>query len=413
MLPVARLRRSDFDAHEWRVMLPLVLVGFFTNYDTSLVTLAAPDIAAGLGVSVAVFGVGVAVIRLGALVSVATLRIADRQGRRRMLLVSVVAFTLATGLTALAWGLVAFVVFQFLARWFLATEETLAGVVLTEELRPDRRGRGIGLLGVVSMAGFGLAALLLLLVDATPLGWRLFYVVALVPLAVVAYLRRNLQETRAFGVAAQAARLQSSWWPRVEARHRARLWRVTVLFGFVGMLNTTAFFYAAELAQDRYGWDGIFTAIVLGAAPAALLGYVAGGRLSDRYGRKPVTIWGVLVFGAGAVLMFTETRALYVPGFLLLAGGDAALQAVRTAYVGELFPTEVRATLSSFVGGVHVAAGSLGLVVVGVLVGVVDSATSIIVMAIACTATVVVIRNLPETAGVDVIRVSRDLRSPS
>jgi hypothetical protein len=52
---------------------------------------------------------------------------------------------------------------------------------------------------------------------------------------------------------------------------------------------------------------------------------------------------------------------------------------------------------------VHVAAGSLGLVVVGVLVGVVDSATSITVMALACTATVLVIRQLPETAGIDVI----------
>ena len=43
------------------MLLPLALVGFFTNYDTGLLTLATPDIAAGLGVSVAVFGVGVAI----------------------------------------------------------------------------------------------------------------------------------------------------------------------------------------------------------------------------------------------------------------------------------------------------------------------------------------------------------------
>lgn len=46
--------RVDFSAHEWSVLAPLALVGFFTNYDTGLLTLAAPDIAAGRGVSVAV-----------------------------------------------------------------------------------------------------------------------------------------------------------------------------------------------------------------------------------------------------------------------------------------------------------------------------------------------------------------------
>ena len=47
-------------------------------------------------------------------------------------------------------------------------------MVLTEELRPDRRGGGIGLFGIISTAGFGLVAILLLFVDATALGWRLF-----------------------------------------------------------------------------------------------------------------------------------------------------------------------------------------------------------------------------------------------
>ena len=57
-----------------------------------------------------------------------------------MLLVSVLAFTVATAATSLAWGLVSFVVFQIVARLFLATEESLAGIVISEELRPDRRG---------------------------------------------------------------------------------------------------------------------------------------------------------------------------------------------------------------------------------------------------------------------------------
>jgi MFS family permease len=398
-----RPRVRDFSAHEWNVLLPLALVGFFTNYDTGLLTLAAPDIADGLGVSVAVFGIGVAVIRLAAMGSIVVLRLADRWGRRTMLLLTVTAFTAATGLTAVAWSLLAFVVLQSIARVFLATEETLAGVVLTEELRPDRRGSGIGLLGILSTGGFGLVALLLLASDATPLGWRLFYVTALVPLGAVAVLRRRLRETRAFGMAKNEARLQRTWWPRVDPHDRPKLWRLTAVLGFVGMLNTTAFFYAAELAQRAYGWDGLFTVIVFAAAPTTLAGYVVGGRLSDRFGRKPITAWGVVAFGLGAVLVFTHAKALFAPGFFLLAGGDAAIQAVRTAYVGELFPTEVRATLASFIGAVNVATGSLGLILVGGLATVIDPGTATIAMAVLCTSAALLIRRLPETAGIDVV----------
>ncbi len=394
---------TDFDPHERSVLLPLCLVGFFTNYDTGLLSLAAPTIADGLGVSIATFGIAVALIRLAALGSVVTLRLADRWGRRPLLLISVLAFTLLTGLTAAAWGLVAFVVFQMLARLFLASEETLAAVVLTEELRPDRRGAGIGLLGIISTAGFGLVALLMLVVDRTPLGWRLFYVAALLPLVVVVYLRRNLRETRAYAAADNAQRLQQKWWPDLEPQHRSHLWRLLAVLLLVGMLGTSAFFYAADLAQNGYGWRGLFTVIVFAAAPTTLAGYVLGGRCSDRFGRKPVTTSAVLAFSVGAVLVFTGQPALFVPGFFLLAGADAAVQAVRSAFAGELFPTEVRATLASLAGAVTIAGGSVGLLLAGVLAPVLDPQVCVLGIAAACAVSVLLLRPLPETAGIDVV----------
>lgn len=394
---------TRFEPREWSVLLPLCLVGFFTNYDTGLLALAAPVIADGLDVAVATFGIGVALIRLAALGSVLTLRLADRWGRRPVLLLSVLAFTVLTGATALAAGLVVFVVLQMLARMFLATEETLAGVVLTEELRPDHRGAGIGMLGIISTAGFGLVALLLLVVDSTPLGWRLFYVVALLPLAVVIYLRRNLAETQAYAVAAERGRLRRPWWPDLEREQAAHLRRLLLVLGMVGMLATTAFFFAAELAQDDYGWTGLFTVIVFAAAPTTLLGYVVGGRLSDRFGRKPMLTVGVLAFTAGTLLVFSGEPALYAPGFFLLAGADAAVQAVRSAFTGELFPTEVRGTLAAVAGAVTVAAGSLGLLVTGVLAPLVDPVVTVVVIALLTGASALALRPLPETAGVDVI----------
>ena len=394
---------TRFDPHEWSVLLPLCLVGFFTNYDTGLLALGAPVIADGLGVSVATFGVGVAIIRLGALGSVLPLRLADRWGRRPLLLLSVLAFTALTGATAMAAGLVVFVVLQLLARVFLTTEETLAGVVLAEELRPEHRGAGIGMLGIISTAGFGLVALLLLVVDETPLGWRLFYVVALVPLVVVIYLRRNLAETRAYALAAEAGHVRRPWWPDLEPQQARHLRRLLLLLGLVGALATTSFFFAAELAQDTYGWKGLFTVIVFAAAPTTLLGYVVGGRLGDRFGRKPVLRASTLAFTGGTLLVFSGLPALYAPGFFLLAGADAAVQAVRSAFAAELFPTEVRGTLAALAGAVTVASGSAGLLVTGVLAPVVDPTVTVLALALLAAAGVLALNGVPETAGTDVL----------
>ena len=295
------------------------------------------------------------------------LRLADRVGRRRMLLVSVLAFTVATAATSLAWGLVSFVVFQMVARLFLATEESLAGIVISEEVRPDRRGAGLTLLGIIAMTGFGLVAIMLLVVPLTPLDWRILYLAALPPLLLVAWLRRNLRETRAFTVAQAQDRVQASLLAAASTAPTGRTCGASRWCSAPTACSATPmFFYAAELAQDGYGWEGLFTVIVIAAGPATLLGYVAGGRLSDRVGRKPIVSRSSLVVVLGVLLVFSEA-ALAVRARVLPAGRRRrrASPPVRPAYLSELFPTEVRATLLAFVLAVIVAAGSLGLVVVG------------------------------------------------
>jgi MFS family permease len=69
-------------------------------------------------------------------------------------------------------------------------------VVITEEVRRERRGAALSLVGLISFLGPGLTALAILLVPLTPLDWRIFYLIALPPLFVIAYLRRNLGRPR-------------------------------------------------------------------------------------------------------------------------------------------------------------------------------------------------------------------------
>lgn len=393
----------DFDRREWGVLAPLATVGFFEVYDVALLTLAAPAIAKGLGVGIAAFGIGVAIIRLATLGSLPLMRMADRWGRRTLLLASLALFTLATGLTALAWGLLAFVALQMAARVFLATEAGLANLVVAEELRPDRRGAGLSALGIVSGLGYGAVAGMLLLVPLTPLDWRLFYIVALVPLALAAYLRRRLPETRAFEVARAQHRVQTTLWPRVAPEDRRRLWRVGGIVAAFGLVQTSGFFYASELAQTDYGWSTLFTVLILASAFFGVLGFWLGGRISDLAGRRPMIALAIVLGAVGTVLVFTQVEALFTPGFFLLATAGSCFLAASVAYMAELFPTEVRASLTSFVLVCQVAAGSIGLAILGGLAAVVSPYLLMLVMGGCLTAALLALRGLPETSRRDLV----------
>src|SRR5207253_1104767 len=80
--------------------------------------------------------------------------------------------------------------------------------------------------------------------------------------------RRPLGETRAFRVAAEADRIQPRLWPHVPAEYRPDLRRVTLLVSATGLVQTPFFLFGSDLAQDVYGWDGLFTAIVMASGLA-------------------------------------------------------------------------------------------------------------------------------------------------
>lgn len=395
---------NGFTRREWQMILPLSFTGFFENYDYALISIAAPVIYGGLGVSAARFAGAVAIIRLASLLAVPVLRLADRWGRRRMLLISLVAFTLAVGLTATAWSLLAFMAFQIPARIFLTTEGSLASLVVAEEVRADRRGRAMSLLGFISQIGFGFAALLIPIVRGTVLGWRLYYLIALAPLFVVGILRRNIPETAAFDTATAEDRVQLGWIPHIERRWWGRVLGAAMFFGIGGAVVTPAFFYAASLAQDTYGWTSLYTVIVIGSGVATFAGFLLGGRGSDVHGRRPIMrIGGVLGF-VGMLVLFSGARWAYAPGWFLMAAGQACLTALALAYIAELVPTEIRATVTSFIVSSSVVGGSVGLAVSATVVpDHIAVAPLMRIFALVGFAALTITWFLPETVGTDVI----------
>ena len=186
----------DLSRKQWSIMGLLAAAELFDHYDVGIMSLALSKIQIGLAIPEAEIAQVVAIVRLGMLPAFALTMMADRMGRRRLLLATILGFTICTGATALVRDTTDFMVLQFLARVFIAGETMLAVVVLAEELNAGDRGFGIGLLGALGALGHGLAAIVFGFVEFLPFGWRALYAVGVIPLLFLAWFRRGLPETQ-------------------------------------------------------------------------------------------------------------------------------------------------------------------------------------------------------------------------
>ena len=404
-MPVlAEISASGMTARHRKVLLLLGTATLFEGYDRFITSLALPYIGNDLGAGEGALGTALAVIRAGALASIFLGRLADRYGRRRLLIISVVAYTAATAATGFSTGLLDFALFQLLATIFLITELSLAQVVVAEEFPPALRGFGQGVLGAFAVFGAGLAAMLFPLMQRTEFGWRGMYLFGVLPLLVVAYLRRNLPETTRWEQAIErrggAARIADLMRPGV----RARLLVLTALAAFASATAATGFSFASYRATTLFHFTpSQVTSMIIGGGTVGFFGYFLFGRAADAIGRRVVGALGL--GGAGfAVVLFYQTEWL-VPAFALMTLCESAVIIAVNSLTTEMFPTRLRATAKSWVTNSGVVGALLGLAMIGALNGIASGATVITALAAITSLLAPIIFLLPETRRLDLDQV--------
>ncbi len=377
------------------------------RYDLAVLGLALPQIQTGLGIAEADVGTLTAIVRLGVMPAIFLTVLADRTGRRRLLLATILGFTVCTFLTAFVRSAPEFAALQCLARVFIAGEAMLAVVVIVEEFDADTRGWGIGMLAALGTLGGGVAAIVFSVVNVLPFGWRALYVLGVVPLLLIAWFRRTLSETPRFErhreTRAAAFGLSAALEP---FRNLARMYPVRILalcaaLFPVAFVFDTSVLFVSKFLQDVHHYSPANVALMYLTIGALVpFGSVMSGRLGDRFGRKRILILGSLT-NTAAVACFYHVAGIWVPlawGVMVMT--FSMVLVLFSALGGELFPTSYRSTASGVRAVVATLAAALGLWTEGRLYGVVGShaAAITLMLVVVPLAPLIVAVTLPETA---------------
>jgi MFS family permease len=303
--------------------------------------------------------------------------LADYLGRKRTMMLAILAYSVMTGLSAFAWDWVSFAVLRFLVGLAIGSE-WVTGASIVSELWPDKvRGRGVGLMQCGLGIGFFLASFAWLFVGAWgPNSWRYMFLIGVLPALLTLWVRRAIPESERWErvndqrqAALERKRSGTSLGAQDEALARftvADLFvepetRRRVILAFMMSLATTFAFWgisawippyigavATKAGLSTQAWQSYAGMALNGSA---VFGYAGFGFLADAFGRKPVTIFYVVASLVSVALLFLLAQDLT---FMLIGAGLCGIfvsgqYTWMAAWLPELFPTRMRATAAGFV----------------------------------------------------------------
>jgi MFS family permease len=396
---------------ERNVLAIMATAGIFSDYDGELVNLALPQIQSSLKISSLLLAPMVSLIKLGTLLAPLITVQADRFGRRRLLLVTILGYTIFTGVTGLAWNGLAFVGFQIAATVFSSAEGSVAVVMLIEEMAKQRRGTAVGLLGAVSSLGFGIAALAYASINVIPLGWRGLYIFALLPLLAIFVIRRLLPESAHFERNAHKLREQKILGPFLALVHSypERFVLLAVPMFLAALAGTPGGLFQSMYLEQKHHWMPAHVSLLVGVSGVlGIFGNLVAGLLSDKFGRRYIGAMFLIIAPLSGAAFYNMSGIVMAAAWAIELFANTAASTVLNAYSAELFPTSHRTTAASSLAVVNTMGGVLGLLaepVIRTWVGTIWRAVSLIYL-VGLAAPVVVLIFLPETARAELDELS-------
>ena len=332
--------------------------------------------------------------------------LADRLGRTRALMLSVLLYSIFTAACGFAQSAVQLAVFRIFLGIGMGGEWA-SGAALVSETWPDRvRGRALGFMQSAWAIGYALAAFVNFVVqDVAGLNWRYVFFVGVLPAFVTLWVRRSVEEPelwrRAQREPVKVTVRQAMGGPMLRVTMAVTAMNACCLFAWWGFNSWIPTYLSLPSAQGGVGFTGsVMSGLVIVNQIGMWFGYVTFGFISDATGRKRAYI-AYLFFAAVSVWAYMSTRN---PWLLLVLGPITAFFATGYfsgfgAVTAELYPTAVRATAQGFTYNLGRIASAAAPWLVGYLAKTHGYSTALLVVPVAFLCALALWAFIPETKG--------------
>ena len=274
--------------------------------------------------------------------------IADRIGRIRALMVTILVYSLASAACGLSNAIWQLAVFRFILGLGMGGEWTTGAALVAETWPPEHRGKALGIVQSTWAIGEMIAAAAVGLI-LPRFGWRAVFFFGVVPALLVFWIRRGVPESEIWKAGSEQRRLSLAelWKPGIRRNGViATTMNAAGMFGYWGLFTWIPAYLSLPVDQGGRGLNLMQTAawlIVMGVGK--WLGYTLFGFIADAVGRRPTYI-GYLLIAAGLTPLYGLAHR---PLWLLFLGPFVAFFGTGffsgfSAIASEIFPTSIRAT---------------------------------------------------------------------
>jgi MFS family permease len=335
--------------------------------------------------------------------------LADRWGRTRALMLSVLIYSIFTAACGFAMTAMQLAVFRVCLGIGMGGEWASGAALVSETWKARDRGKALGLMQSSWAIGYGLAAVVNYLVqDVAGLGWRAVFFAGIAPALLALWVRSSLDEPAVWRAARAKAQHVSMWnalsAPGLGVTAAVTLMNACTMFAWWGF----NLWVPSYLQSPGVGLSSARMNFFIVAMQAGMwLGYVTFGFISDTVGRKRTYV-SYLVLAAVFVLAYAWTSNAAT---LLILGPITAFFATGYfsgfgAVTAELYPTAARATAQGFTYNIGRVASAAAPWIVGGLTDTHGFPAALSLAAAGYALAAVMWMFIPETGGTEIAEIT-------
>jgi len=340
--------------------------------------------------------------------------IADKVGRRKALMLTVLVYSFFTFMCGLSQSVLQLMIFRILLGLGMGGEWTAGVALITETWPAKHRGKAMGFVISNWCVGWALAALVTMIV-LPRFGWRMVFFVGILPALLILWIRKNIDESEVWlrqkgkdlneGSGRSAISCLTALFSRKHIRITVIMCALAsaILFGYWGIFTWVPGFLASPIANGGAGLDIVKSgSFILLLNVGGFIGFNSMGWITDMFGRKRP----FLIYAFVAAILVPIYGQMRDPMILMFMGPVLAYFGMGVfpffgTVLSEFYPTDIRATAIGFTYNFGRGVSAFAPFIIGTLALNMGLGSAFLAGSIAYAVGGFIVLLLPETKGLE------------